>query len=93
MHRGFVSFRILNLSLLSYTLSLLPNYSLSFLIRTSPKIVKTSPISGQEPRKRYKEDKERRKVGIGKLGGEEERLEVLLSKKILRVKFLEEESS
>ena len=53
----------------------------------------TSPILGQESRKRIKEDKERRKVGIGRLGEEEERLEVLVFKKILRVRILEEESS
>ena len=49
-------------------------------------------ILGQGPRKRYKEDKERRKVEIGRLGGEEEGLEVLLPKKILRVRILEEKS-
>ena len=32
-------------------------------------------------------------VGIGRLGEEEERLEVLVFKKILRVRILEEESS
>ena len=57
------------------------------------KIERISPILGQESRKRIKEDKERRKVGIGRLGEEEERLEVLVFKKILRVRILEEESS
>ena len=41
----------------------------SSLVRTSPKIVRTSPILGQEPRERFKEDKERGKVGIGRVGG------------------------
>ena len=43
--------------------------------------------------KRIKEDKERRKVGIGRLGEEEERLEVLMFKKILKVRILKEELS
>ena len=50
-------------------------------------------ILGQESKKRYKEDEERRKVRIGRLGGEEEGLEILLSKKIFRLRILEEESS
>ena len=62
-------------------------------MRISPKIVKTSLIFGQEPRKRYKKDKERRKVRIRRLGGEEEGLEVLLPKKIFRVRILEKKSS
>ena len=45
-------------------------------------------ILGQESRKRIKEDKERRKVGIGRLGEEEGGLEVLVSKKIFRVRIL-----
>ena len=48
---------------------------------------------GQESKKRIKEDNERRKVGIGRLGEEEESLEVLVSKKILRVRILDKESS
>ena len=50
-------------------------------------------ILGQESRKRIKEDKERRKVGIGRLGEEKEGLEVLISKKNLRVKILEKKLS
>ena len=50
-------------------------------------------ILGQEPRKRIEEDKERRKVGIERLGGEEEGLEVLVPKKIFKVKILEKKSS
>ena len=50
-------------------------------------------ILGQGSRKRFKEDKETRKVEIGRLGGEKEGLEVLLPKKNFRVRILEEESS
>ena len=50
-------------------------------------------ILGQGPRKRYKEDKETRKIEIGRLGGEEEGLEVLLPKKNFKVKILKEKSS
>ena len=57
------------------------NYFLFSLVRTSPKIVRTSPILGQGPRKRYKEDKETRKIKIGRLGREEGSPEVLLPKK------------
>ena len=52
-------------------LSLLSNYSLPSLIRRSPKIVRTSPILGQGPTKRYKKDRETRKVEIGRLEREE----------------------
>ena len=90
---GFRFTRIISYLFFLIHLSPLSNYFLPFLIRTNPKIVRISLILGQGPRKRFKEDKEIRKVGIGRLGGEEEGLEVLLSKKILRVKILEEESS
>ena len=50
-------------------------------------------ILGQESRKRIKEDKERRKVGIGRLGEEEEDFEILVFKKILRTRILEEKFS
>ena len=49
-------------------------------------------ILGQELRKRIKKNMERRKVGIGRLGEEEEGLEVLMPEKILRMRILEEES-
>ena len=81
------------LSLLSYILSILSKKSLSFLVRTSSKIVRISSILEQEPRKRYKEDKERRKVKIGRLRREEEGFEVLLSKKNFSVKILERNHS
>ena len=90
---GFHSIENHPISSFLHKSSLLSNYSLSSLIRISPKIVRTSLILRQGPSKRFKEDKETRKVEIGRLGGEEEGLEVLLSKKILRVKILEEESS
>ena len=50
-------------------------------------------ILRQESRKRIKEDKERRKVGIGRLREEEEGLEILVSKKILRVRILKKKLS
>ena len=73
-------------------LFLLSNYFLPSLVRISSKIVKTNSILGQGPRKKYKEDKETRKVEIGRLGGEERDPKVLLPKEVLRVRILKETS-
>ena len=74
-------------------LSLLSNYFLPSLIRISPKIVRTSSILGQGPRKRYKEDKKTRKIEIGRLGEEEGSPEILLPKEVLGERILVEELS
>ena len=73
--------------------SLLSNYSLSFLVRISPKIARTSSILGQRPKKRYKEDRKTRKVEIERLEREEGSLEVLLSKEVLGGRIQREEPS
>ena len=66
---------------------LLSSYFLFSLVRTSPKIVRISLILGQGPRNRYKEDKETRKVEIGRLGGEERSSRVLVPEKFLEKEF------
>ena len=74
-------------------LSLLSSYSLPFLMRTSLKIVRTSLILGQGPRKRYKEDKETKKIEIKRVGREEGSPRILLPKEILGERIQREEPS